>query len=91
MNAPEYLTPTQLAEQWLTTAETVIAHIKVGRLRAFTLSPPGSRRPRWRIPMEAISEFEERQCVSLVKQNQNRNRNSEPDVIQYFRRGERVG
>ena len=53
-----YLTPPELAQRWRTTPERVIAHIRAGRLHAFSTSPPGSRRPRWKIPPDAIVEFE---------------------------------
>ena len=53
-----YLTPPKLAKQWGCSPETVLSLIKSGRLRAYTLSPPSSKRPRWRIPPGAVSEFE---------------------------------
>lgn len=56
----EYLTPPQLAARWRCKAETVLALIRAGRLRAFTLSPPGTSRPRWRIAPDAVVEFEAR-------------------------------
>ena len=50
------LTPPQLARRWQCDPATVIALIKSKRLRGFTFSPPGSRRPRWRIAPDAIIE-----------------------------------
>lgn len=53
-------TPPQLAkERWFCTTMHVLAMIHSGRLRAFTLSPPGCRRPRWRIRLDAIREIEQ--------------------------------
>jgi hypothetical protein len=54
----ECVTPPQLAKLWHTTPERIVALCKSGRLRAFSLSSPTSRRPRWRIALDAIAEFE---------------------------------
>lgn len=56
--ADAYLTPPELARRWRCTPETILAHIRAGRLRAFTLSPPTAKRPRWRIASSAVEEFE---------------------------------
>lgn len=53
-----YLSPPRLAKLWGCSPETVLGLIRSGQLRAFTLSPPGCMRPRWRIPAEAVKEFE---------------------------------
>lgn len=55
-----YLTPPELAARWRCKPETVLSLIRSGRLRGFTLSPPGSKRPRWRIAPDAITEYESR-------------------------------
>ena len=54
-----YLTPPALARLWGVTPETVLAMIRRGALRAFSTSPPGTRRPRWRIPPSAVAEYEQ--------------------------------
>lgn len=51
-------TPPQVAKRWHCTPERVLQLIRAGRLRAFTLSPASSRRPRWRITEDAVAEFE---------------------------------
>ena len=62
------LTPPDLAKRWHCTPETVIGAIRRGELRAFNLAGPGCSRPRWRIPPEAITEFElRRSAVVPVK------------------------
>lgn len=78
-----YLTPPELARLWRCAPETIIAHIRAERLRAFTTSPPGSRRPRWRIPVEAVAEFEQRQSPRPAPKPGPRRRN-DPDVIEFF-------
>lgn len=83
----EYLTPPELATLWKCTPETIVSHIKAGRLRAFTLSPPGSRRPRWRIPPDAIVEFESRQAARPPVTQQPKVRRSQrrdPGYVEYF-------
>ena len=59
----QYLIPRELAKLWRTTPEAIIDLIRSGLLRAFTTSAPGSRRPRWKIPPDAIVEFESRQAA----------------------------
>lgn len=54
-----YFTPPQLAEVWRVDPGTILAHIRSGRLRAFSTSPPGTRRPRWKISPAAVAEFEQ--------------------------------
>lgn len=51
-------TVAQLAERWRCKSHTVLSCIHSGELRAFNLSR--GRRPTWRIPEEAIIEFEEK-------------------------------
>jgi len=56
----QYRTPQEVAELWQCTTEHVLDLIRSGRLRAFSLSKPGSKRPRWRISADAIAEYESR-------------------------------
>lgn len=51
-------TPKSLAERWSSTAEHVLGLIHAGQLEAFSISPPGSKRPRFRISAEAAASFE---------------------------------
>ena len=50
--------PQQLAERWQCTTEHVLDLIHNNRLKAFSLSKPGSKRPRYRITDEAVAEYE---------------------------------
>lgn len=54
----KYRTPPQLAAEYGCSSETIHSHIKAGRLKAFSLSPPNCKRPRWLISPEAVAEFE---------------------------------
>lgn len=61
MSPDDYLTPPELAKIWRRHPSAVVSLIKSGKLKAFTLSPPGTRRPHWRIRKEAVGEFEKEQ------------------------------
>ena len=52
-------TPPQVATRWKCKPETVRRLLERGALRGFTLAPPGTRRPRWRVTLDAILEYEE--------------------------------
>ena len=51
------LTVPQLADRWQTKSAAVIALIRSGRLPAFLLQP-NSRRPRYRVTMDAVRAYE---------------------------------
>ena len=55
-----HITVKHLAEQMGVPQPKVLAWIRAGHLRALDVSAdPARGRPRWRIPVEAIKEFEE--------------------------------
>lgn len=58
MTTPSFFTPPQLARRWGCTPGAVLALIKSAALAAFTISPPGSRRPRWKITEESVRDYE---------------------------------
>ncbi|WP_410000387.1 helix-turn-helix domain-containing protein [Planctomyces sp. SH-PL14] len=57
-NPTHAFSPTELAARWNCTPETILAMIRRGTLRAFTLSPPGCKRPRWRVSRAAVEDYE---------------------------------
>ena len=78
------VTPPELAKRWRVKPERVIAWIKSGELRAFDVSSrPGVGKPRYRIPQDAIIEFENRRSAAQVKTTR-RMRQQPADVIEYF-------
>jgi len=78
------VTPPELARTWRVKPERVIAWIKSGELRAFDVSTqPGVGRPRYRIPQDAIIEFENRRSAAQVKTTR-RKRTQPVGVIEYF-------
>jgi hypothetical protein len=55
---PGYYKPGELAARWGVTIDKVLLFIRTGELRAFNVATKTSRRPRYRITDEAVSEFE---------------------------------
>jgi hypothetical protein len=76
------LSPPAVARRWGCKPSRVVALCRAGALRAFTLSPPTARRPRWRITAEAVREFEARQHVSQAPPQRRRKRDVE--IIKFF-------
>lgn len=54
------LTVQQLAELWGVSQQRILHFIACGKLRAVNVCT-GHERPRWRITLEAIAQFEQRQ------------------------------
>ena len=78
------LTPPEVARRWRVKPERVIAWIRSGELRAFDVSSrPSVGKPRYRIPEDAIIEFENRRSAAQVKTTRRRRRQP-VDVIEYF-------
>jgi hypothetical protein len=57
--ADPLLRPRDVAERLAVDVEAVLALIAAGTLRAIDVRRPGSKRARWRIAAEALTEFEE--------------------------------
>jgi hypothetical protein len=51
-------TPPKIAERWRTKPETVIRLLQAGVLRGFTVSPPGTKRRRWRVSIDELLRYE---------------------------------
>ena len=78
------VTPPKLAVRWGVKPEKVIGFIHSGELRAFDVSVRvGVGRPRYRIPPDAIIEFESRRTVCPPSKSRRRKKQS-PDVIEFF-------
>ncbi|REJ82669.1 MAG: DNA-binding protein [Planctomycetota bacterium] len=83
MTAFKCLTPPELAAEWRCKSERVLELIRSGELRAFTLSRPGSRRPRWRIPRDAVAEYEATHGPSPPRRPRQRRKRTE-DVVEFY-------
>ncbi len=78
------LTPPELAKRWRVKPARDIAWIRSGELRAFDVSSrPGMGRPRYRIPQDAILEFENRRSGATTKATKQR-RKEPAGVIKFF-------
>lgn len=78
------LTPPELARRWRVKPERVCAWIKSGELRAFDVSArPGVGRPRYRVPLDAVLEFENRRSAKQTKTTR-RKAHKHPEIIEYF-------
>jgi hypothetical protein len=80
------LTPPELAKRWRCKAETVHTLIRRGSLRAFDLGT--ATRPRWRISIDAILEFENRATglrhSETARPRHSRRRKEVENCIEFF-------
>ncbi len=51
-------TPPQVATRWKCKPETIRKLLETGRLIGFTVSPPGTKRPHWRVTLDAVLAYE---------------------------------
>lgn len=56
-------TPAILAERWGVKIDKVHGFIRSGELVAINVASSDSSRPRWRIPLEAVRQFEQRRSA----------------------------
>jgi len=77
------LTPPELAKRWRVKPEKILRWIRAGELRAFNVAAKLAGRPRYRIPADAIVEFENRRTVRPPTKPARRRRRV-PGVIQFF-------
>ncbi len=66
MNTPATYTPPELGERWGIRPESVVALIRSGQLAGFNvaLKTDIGKRPRFRITVEAVEDFEARRAVA---------------------------
>ena len=69
-----YLTPPQFAERLGVAVDKIYAWIQTGQLRALNVAQRANGRPRYRIPPDAIAEFEESRSTKPLIPNQRRRR-----------------
>jgi len=77
------LTPPEVARRWGVSPDKVIGWIRSGELRAIDVSAhPGIGRPRYRIDITDLMEFEMRRQVVITPKVKRRRR--DPSVIEFF-------
>lgn len=82
---PATLTPPELARRWRVKSEKILRFIRAGELRAFDVSTkPGVGRPRFRIPLDAITEFESRRTHKPATKPARRKRRRNAEVVEFF-------
>lgn len=63
---PEYFVPRALAKRWGVCVDKVLNFIRSGELRAFNVAAKSSKRPRYRIPVESVRQFEEQTRAAAI-------------------------
>lgn len=62
----DYFRPRDLALRWGVCVDKVLNFIRSGELRAFNVAAKNSRRPRYRIPVESVQQFEDQTRAAAV-------------------------
>jgi hypothetical protein len=85
MADPAIFLPRELADRWRCSLDAVYGLIHAGQLRAFQISPPGAKRPSYRIPADAVVQYESRQVSETPAKPKRRRKKSRPEGwVQYF-------
>jgi len=71
------ISPSELAERWGCKVDKVHTVIRSGELYAFNIATNPHGRPRWRIPVEAVRQFEERRAAKPAVASTRRRRERE--------------
>jgi len=74
---PGTTTPAKLAERWGVKVDKVHGFIRNGELVAINVASSLAGRPRWRIPLEAVRQFEERRSAKPAVAPTRRRRSQE--------------
>lgn len=84
MTRPSYHAPAEVGERFGISTSAVLSLIRSGALPAVNVSPPGTRRPRYRISESDIAEFLERRAVRPPAAPARRRKRADTGVTQYF-------
>ena len=79
-----HLTPKQASLKICCSRRLIIDHIHSGQLRAVDVSRVGSKRPRYRIPHEALETFLLSREVRSATTPKRRRKKQAEGVIQFF-------
>jgi hypothetical protein len=79
------LAPAELAKRWSVKPHHIGALIRNGSLRAFDVSLKPGGKPRWKINLSDVLDFELRRSVKpVVKSTRRKSRKQDSDFVQYF-------
>lgn len=79
------LTPAQVAAQWSCSTDHVLDLIRGNHLKGVRISPPGSKRPRYRVTQQALAEYESRNQSGAPAKPLRRSRSQSPNVIEFYK------
>jgi hypothetical protein len=74
IDTPHVLSPPMIAKRWGCKPESVIRLLQAGALCGFTVSPPGTKRPRWRVSLDALLKYEAGDTTSAPARSGSRRR-----------------
>lgn len=75
----------EVAERWRCSLDAIYGLIHAGQLRAFQISPPGAKRPSYRIPADAVVAHESRQSQQPPAMPKLRRKKTRPEGwVKYF-------
>ena len=81
----QYISPPQYAKRLGVDPSKVLTWIKQGELRAFNAATNLNGQPRFRIPLDAICEFEARRSATAPAEPVRRKRKKQDDsFVKYF-------
>ena len=78
------LTPPEVARMWGISPDKVLAWIHKGELRAINVAASQNGRPRYRIDIKDLEDFEARRSVVSVERTKRSRRRKQDGVIEFF-------
>ncbi len=79
------LTPAEIAAQWHCSTDHVLDLIRGKHLKGVCISPPGSKRPRYRVTQQALAEYETRNQTATPKSTVRRSRQQLAGVTEFYK------
>ena len=79
------LTPADVAKRWNCSPDHVIDLVRGRHLKGFSISPPSSKRPRYRITQAALSEYEKLRQAGTPAKAVRRQQKQMAGVIEFYK------
>jgi excisionase family DNA binding protein len=81
----QFLTISEVAERYSVDPHSVLDWVRSGELRAVNVGrSPGRKKPRWRIPLAAVEQFELIRSFSPTPPRTRRRKRQPSEIIQYY-------